>query len=310
MGDRDEILRKLKKLQAHATSAEAIGSEAEAQAFAAKITQLIAQHQIDRAELEAQDLADEEDLNPIEQVCMDYRRVKLKRKRVPWQYTLAVAVGDGHYCSLLITPKVNTVWFVGRKVQAEMARETYSQLCETAEQIADKEYVKYFYECKAAGNVYKARGFRQSFLEGFAYRVKLKFWEALKAAEEEAARVKGALVLFKTDADKIREFLEDFGTDYRIEKLKKQPLDMKPTLKFQWKNLKRWGLFRGKKTLVSLHMTEEDAKAAKKFAEDEEDKEWKPLRSGKDNNREGRARGEKVAGSLDLGHKSRKDLAS
>lgn len=46
MTDREKILEKLRKLQAHADSAAEIGNEAEAEAFAAKVQELLTAYKI------------------------------------------------------------------------------------------------------------------------------------------------------------------------------------------------------------------------------------------------------------------------
>src|SRR5207249_4172911 len=45
------------------------------------------------------------------------------------------------------------------------------------EDIADKEYVRYFYECKDKGDVTRARGYRHGFLLGFIHRIAQRFDE-------------------------------------------------------------------------------------------------------------------------------------
>jgi hypothetical protein len=299
VGDRDKIIDKLKKMMAHAKSAEAIGSEAEAQAFATRVQQMIAQHMIDQSELEREE---EQLINEIVSESPGWKQVRVRRKRVPWLNTLATCVADGNFCSLLISPKSSQVWFVGRKSNVELAIEVYTRLVDLAESIADKEYVKFFYECRDNGDQTAARGFRQSFLEGFARRMKMKYWEELKNIEDIAAKKVGAMVLFKSEREKIRDYIDDMlgWKEKSVIKLSNLTEFEKktPGQSLLWSKGYNWAIVMGKKSprkLLGLFPSEDEANKALWDMDD-----TKPMSSGKDYNAEGQKRGKASADKIDI----------
>jgi hypothetical protein len=305
MGDRDRTIEKLKKLYAHAKSAEAIGSEAEAATFAAKVQELLAQHNVDSAVLED----DEDEKNPIVDVIVE--GLPFKRRRISWQHTLGDCVSYAHFCNMLVSATSNHLWFVGRRMQAEAAIEVFLFLVKTAEEIADKEYVKFFYECRAAGDVTKARGFRQSFLQGFARRMRDRYLQELDKIEQEAAKQAGALVLFKSEREQVQEYIDEMFKGRELKVLHLLSLDAydvsrKPSLRLLFRQGNRWGIVQGEKKLLNLYRSPAEAERGKSQYE----KEVKPPRVT-DTNREGRKRGTQVADKLDLSvqAKTRKEIA-
>lgn len=203
--NRDAKIRKLKKLRDKAESAQAIGSEAEAQSFAEMVQKLLTEYKVDESEIRG---GLETEADPIVRVRPDYfkHKIKIRMRHIPWLEELGTVVAWGHYCKLLVIPRTSAVVFVGRKLDAETASEVYCKLVNAAEAIADKEYVKYFYECKDIGRVARARGFRASFLAGFITRLAKKYAEYMEELRIYYASNQKALVVLK-DA---REAVEDF----------------------------------------------------------------------------------------------------
>ena len=72
--------------------------------------------------------------------------------------------------------------------------------------MADKEYVKYFYQCKEEGDVTRARGFRPSFLDGFVRRLFERFEEEKRKMEGNYAGT--ALVRINREALAVRQYLD------------------------------------------------------------------------------------------------------
>ena len=203
--DRGSKIRKLKKLRDKAASAEAIGSEAEAQAFAEMVQKLLVEYKVDESEL----FPEEED-EQIVQSSPDWDKwgVKVRRREVPWMLDLGKVVAYGHWCRMASAPGTSYIMFIGKKVDADVAADVFGKLCSVAEDIADKEYVKYFYECRDAGNVAKARGFRQSFLVGFARRIGSRYFERLEQIREYYAHNQRALTVLNDARSKVDDWVE------------------------------------------------------------------------------------------------------
>lgn len=171
----EKLLDKLAKLKAMADSAKAIGSEAEAQAFAEKLQQMLLDHDLKMTDIEFSDRDRDE---PIEERMIDYSKfpdVKVRGARVQWMETLAAVIAKAHFCQIMVLPNSSRLGLIGRASHIAVAEFMIVTLQRAAESIADKEYVRYFYECRDRGDVTQARGFRAAFLMGFITRLKIRY---------------------------------------------------------------------------------------------------------------------------------------
>lgn len=203
---RDDAIRKLKKMRAKMEGAQILGSEAEAASFQEMIQKMCAQHQVDEAELEPQTL---DEVDPIERVFPDYGKYgyKVRPSRVDWLFSLADSVSYAHYCSFFRYGKTSMVSFVGRRSNAQVAAEVYLKLAKLAEEIADKEYVNFFYECRDKGDVRKARGFRHSFLVGFCRRIAERYADYQQKLKEYYAHDARALAILGDARKRVRDWI-------------------------------------------------------------------------------------------------------
>lgn len=182
MTDHEKIIDKMRKLRAHQKSAEDIGNEAEAQAFALRFQELMSKHKIDMSDIEWEEHKKE---TPIVRVYVSHRRADLKtgKVRVSWMLNLARQIGIVHQCTILLITSTRDFFYVGEKLDAEASKEVYEYMVKVAETMAQKAYVKFFYECRDLGDVTLARGFKQSFLHGFTLRLKQRYDENQKKLE-------------------------------------------------------------------------------------------------------------------------------
>lgn len=176
MTDQEKLIEKLQKIHAHSKSAEAIGSEEEAQAFALKLKELLDKHKLGMSDIEWEEHKKEV---PIVQTYVSHKKAGLKTSqvRVAWMLDLAREIGSAYSCIILLINKTRDFCYVGEKIDGEQARDVYGYMVKVAENLADKEYVKFFYECHARGDVTQARDFRQGFLFGFVTRLRERFKE-------------------------------------------------------------------------------------------------------------------------------------
>lgn len=107
--DLSAILAKLRKLLAHQQSAEAIGSLAEAEAFAAKISSLCDQYRISIAQLEPEQIREAVSIESWE------KEGKGQSRRPLWLYFLCSGIGYGHHCRTLSNPRSWNYFYVGLK---------------------------------------------------------------------------------------------------------------------------------------------------------------------------------------------------
>lgn len=193
----ERIISKLRKLIAHQESAEAIGSLAEAEAFSAKIQQLLIDHKLEAAQIGPMDDHDDEPVT--EGAVGNYLDLRLKRRRIWWMEELAGLVARAHFCELLVAAGTSTVWFVGTASDRAITEYTYVSLCKAAIEICDREFKL------ARREGAETRAFRRSFFDGFTYGI----GQTLRKLRREAdATESTALVLQRSDAA-VQKYLDD-----------------------------------------------------------------------------------------------------
>lgn len=226
----DKILEKLGKLKAHQESAEKIGSEAEAQAFAAMLNQLLMKHKLEMTDLEYEaEVKDEPaDQYPVgggvtwgaKRTYKDYPDVEIKGSRIKWSEDLAQIIGDTYACKLLVSQGTSRLWFVGTKSNVAIAEYTYIQMYRTIESLGWKEYktlrnkIKWAQVKTGIGasdvDYSQAQGYRASWIEGFISKLRSLFYEERKATE----KVEGgstALIRIDKDRDAVEKYMDSRG---------------------------------------------------------------------------------------------------
>lgn len=203
---REKILDKLKKMLAHKSSAEAIGSEAEAQAFAVKIQELLSLHKVELSEVEARKL---DEVDPVERRLVDFASasIPLRKGRIAWHEAMASIVCGAHFCKFIVCTGSSALWFVGRGTDVSAAEQVFLYLLRVAANLADVEYVKFFHECRKNGDVAKARGYRGAYLAGFTGRLAERYEEERRRMREQWASSQVALVRLRDAIVPVDAFL-------------------------------------------------------------------------------------------------------
>lgn len=132
----NDILKKLRKLIEHEKSAREIGSLAEADAFAAKVSELCDRYRIAVSEVPEAQRADdiaEADWLPTE------ADEKQQNRRSSWQITLGGGIAHGHFCRLLVFRGLNDLRFVGASADVEVAKAMMTILCRAAREACRRE---------------------------------------------------------------------------------------------------------------------------------------------------------------------------
>lgn len=200
----DKILDKLRKLKAHAESAEAIGSEAEAQAFADKINAMLLEHNLELSDLEFEALEEEQ---PVDREYVDLRRhgIKSKKVRTAWAERLASIVARANFCRVIVQPGSNNFWLVGRREHRAVAEYLIVTLTRAAEEISRKEHARYSWEVyKRDKSTYAARGFREAFLQAFVMRL----FDRLEARRRATVVETTALVRVDRETRAVDDFMD------------------------------------------------------------------------------------------------------
>lgn len=124
---KEKILDTLSKLIAHRDSAFKIQSFGEAEAFAAKINDLLLKHKLSMSEVETHE-QDEKD--PFGKEWCEPKRHGFQSvtRRVWWQEQLAYIVAEAHFCKILVSRYGNSVMFVGREHDRQVTVYLYTYL--------------------------------------------------------------------------------------------------------------------------------------------------------------------------------------
>jgi len=194
----EKILIRIQKLVAMRDGAAKVGNQAEAEAFAAKVQDLLMRHKLSMSDVE---LARQKDDDPVGETL--YHPVAHGRKsvgrRVAWQERLASAVARAHFCRIYVWPGSNVVTFVGRESDRLVAVWMFTTLADTAERLAKeaKRQVSWLDDSPE---------FRQSWLRGFVAAIASRYAESRKAAERSASERGVALIRLADNA--VTEYME------------------------------------------------------------------------------------------------------
>jgi len=217
MTDREKILDKLRKLQAHADSAEEIGNEAEAQAFAAKIQELLTAYKISMSEVRVEGVEEE----PINKTDVYWGTLGMAKHRKPsaWAEMLARIVAKAYYCDFVAVraPKGcrgdTGGWigfFVGTDTDRKITIQMYVILSRFIQSEATKAYNEFWKQLVRQGEpVQLARGFRKGWIEGFLMRLAERFEEEVRPKATVPASNTSAIVLVRRNAlARIKEWID------------------------------------------------------------------------------------------------------
>lgn len=164
------IIEKLRKLIEHEKSARQLGSVAEAEAFTAKIQELLMAYNLELCNITPEEEAEEGEIDQ-EWVRGDAFGVGRGNRRCDWLEHLASAVARNCFCRSLIVTGSNTQVFVGLPLNRASAIQTFKYLAAAAQQIA-KADTKTFKTTEAYLSSWEkpveARLWKRSFLIGFA----------------------------------------------------------------------------------------------------------------------------------------------
>ena len=113
--DRDKVIDKVIKLHAHAESAKALGNEEEAEAFAAKVQELLTAYKLSQSDLRDKSKVVEEPIN-VTTVRFDNRT----GSRVAWSEHLAGIVCPAYYCKSFVLTGTNALGVIGQETDRQV----------------------------------------------------------------------------------------------------------------------------------------------------------------------------------------------
>lgn len=220
--EKEKLLEKLQKIKNMAEGAKKIGNEAEAQAFAAMLQQLLLKHKLDMTDIEyAAEMKDE----PIVEQRAEYIRINGKRvykdfpdveiveRRRLWAEQLAAVIASAYASRILVSEGWSIITFVGHRSNVAICEFLFLTLLRSADKMsttAAKSFrAKQRRENGGAGMT--DRGFRESWLEGFVTRIAQRLTEERNQfgkAEQQCT----ALVRVNKEALAVKNYVEEKHT--------------------------------------------------------------------------------------------------
>jgi len=161
---KDGILEKIRLLMEHAEGAKDVGNVLEAEAYAAKVHQLLLKYKLTLQEV---DLRVEIQQDPVakESVHLGRNGIKDRTRRVRWLEELAGITARANFCRILVRVGSSAIIFVGRKQNREVAVYLYTYLARQVERISQKEYDREYMR-HWPSKTREMFGWKKSFIDG------------------------------------------------------------------------------------------------------------------------------------------------
>lgn len=197
---REEILERLRKLNAMAESAADIGNEAEAQAFAAKVQELLTAYKLSQADIRTGEVKPDEPIN-ITYVSWKDLGMEVRKVRIAWAEQLGGLVAQPYYCNFVICGWGGHIgMFVGAETDRKIAVYMFITLARFFQTLVEREYAVAWRRATSQGDVTTCRGFKAGFTYGFLSRLSQRFDEELKPKVDQPVSNSLAIVAVRKDS--------------------------------------------------------------------------------------------------------------
>jgi hypothetical protein len=199
----EKVINRIEKLFVHAESAESIGSQAEAEAFAAKARALMVEHKLEIADLdlsgEAKSASEPESFY-VEATEWGDRK---KRRAISWRRNLAWKLSPAYFCKVLgCSGRTNSLYIIGAEEDKNAFLRGFQTLLKVAEDLADAAYDEH----KSMWG--SDRTWKISWYDGFVAGVDERVQRELR--EEKQNLDEHALVVVKDQMTKVEGAVKKF----------------------------------------------------------------------------------------------------
>lgn len=194
----ENILNKLKKLLNKANSAKDIGSSSEAELFAAKAQQIMAEYNLELSQIKL-----EEDKPRVGKNYLDPKELN-KKNQGKWLFKLYKVICDFNYCNAIFTFKQDSLILIGESHNVEMVKYIVTQLSERVKPILKNEWAKHK---KLPQEEQEKKGqFIRGYLIGFVHGIHSKLSTERVILHKKKPQI-GTMALILTN--KVEKFMEE-----------------------------------------------------------------------------------------------------
>lgn len=203
MAESAELLSKLRKLISMRDGAEKVGSFAEAEVAATKLTELLAKYNLTMQEVLVSDLP---------AIQSEWIFPDLEGNRTAWTTALGVALQEAFNVTFLCNADgSNSACFIGRSPHRETAVYLYMYLIRALHEAQDKSYRSQYNKLRNSGVKPELKGYRTAFISGAIARLRKRLLDTQQEVISAAPVTiqANALVLVQRERAAIAEFLEN-----------------------------------------------------------------------------------------------------
>jgi hypothetical protein len=214
----EKILDKLAKIKAMSESAKAIGNEAEAQAFAAMLQQLLLKHKLDMTDVQyAAEMKEEPIIEQSAQrmykagkeVYADFPEVEVVQRRKLWAEALASFIAKAYASRILVTEGCSVITFVGHRSNVQIAEYLFLTLVRSAEKMSNNAAKAFRAKHRSEfGSGVTPQGYRESWLEGFSARIAQRLQEERDSFGKQESQCV-ALVRVDKEAKQVESYVNE-----------------------------------------------------------------------------------------------------
>jgi hypothetical protein len=211
-----ETIERLQKLINHERSARSIGNVAEAEAFAARIQELLLKHKLDMTDIE---FAEQEQNEPVAQDFLwendITEEMECGRRQQRWVGALLLAVSEANFCDAISAHKKNAYFLIGRQSDKRVVRQLFKYLYDACIEVVAVKAEEYKSSGEFLALVHlhgkQPAAVVRTFISGFKLGFSAAISERL-GADREAARKKlqGANETGLIRLDQLERAVQDF----------------------------------------------------------------------------------------------------
>jgi len=209
MADIDEIKERIAKLLEHKESAEKLGNEDEAAAYAAEVQRRLEKYKLSAASIEM--TSDEIEVEK-EAFVPQHHNVEPYQHRCKWQERIAGSIARAYYCEILVMTGTNALTFIGEESDRKCAMYVHAKLVRTCKRLGRNAYNW------ARRNDENTSGFLSAFYRSFSRTIASRARELRRESRERAEEHgEDALIRLDQTKQKIDEITGAYNTASKID---------------------------------------------------------------------------------------------
>jgi hypothetical protein len=132
---------------------------------------------------------DREQSDPIEAGYVHAKDMgtRPRRQRLPWIDKLLDTVAEACFCQIVPLSGTLSAWLIGRRTDRRVALHLVGSIVPTIERLAQDAYLREYHSQRKAGSVEAARGYKDTYFDGFVTQLVGAVTQQLQVLQGDAA---------------------------------------------------------------------------------------------------------------------------